>query len=193
MIIDHILGQILLLIFPVLLSGFFFWLFFMRLQWNIRFFGIALLPGLVLWAILWSTLTTDLVIVNPDLSVDRRMVLFSALYHSEDGQEFIAEKRKMQYIGTCDVYIVNKTDMVLALERVEYGTPFMPFSFGPDLIPPHRTLMENDIPDYYPAQNPPKEVSVQNGMKSATKYWLRAASREESESAYREPNQNLVP
>jgi hypothetical protein len=179
MIVNLTLGHILLLLFPAALSIFLLWLCFAKWKWNERLFAVAFIPGAILYLFLWGQLTTDVILIDENLDVERSMVFFSASYESPDHQ-----KMHVSQMGSNDVFIVNASDEALTLERVSYGESFMPFNFfGPTVIPPHRTMLESDVPDYFPKQMPPHSVSVGKGIKSDSKDWLRKATEEEVSNA----------
>lgn len=184
MIINLTLGHILLLILPLGISAFLLWFLFVKLKWNEKIFGIAFIPGAILWLFLWSSCTLDLVVVKSDLSVDRYMVFFGAEYEATDGQKIEVRRTRSEYGVRYDVFIVNTSDVTLAQETIAYGdSPFAFLSSGPDIIPPHRTLMDGSVPDDFPFDVPPGSVSVQKGIKGDSRDWLRAASEEEIQNA----------
>lgn len=193
MIINYFLGHVLLLLIPLGLTIFCFWLFFHKWKWSEKIFGVALIPGAILWLLLWMHATLDLIVIKKDRSVDHSMVFGGVTYTAEDGQVVEVRRVILGISNRCDVYIINTSDAYMAMESIGYGSsPIFLFSAGPAIIPPHRSMMETSVPDYFPNENPPGSVNVTNGVKSDSRDWLRTATDEEV-MENRGSDFNLVP
>jgi len=185
MIVGQILGYILLTIIALGVTVFFFWLFFVKNKFNEKLWVIAILPGVLVWLILWGSCTLDIVVFNGDQSVEHYMAFISGTIETSDGQKIHVHR----FNGN-DSFIINNSDAPLAVETASYGMAFN-FETCPQIIPAHRALFTYKTPDYFFEDSPPSSISVDQGIKSSMKTWLRFASDDELKKCISEDN--LIP
>lgn len=178
MVIQYHLGHVLLVLVAAVVPALLYWIGFVRLKWDAKFALLCLLPGAVVWIALESS-TNQLVIVDKELGISRRMAFFEPDYVAGDGQKMKISRETPGVESNFRVFIVNSSDTALGLESIAYGKLVSNNRMADDILPPHRTMKSSSAPDYYPDDTPSTSVSAAKGEQLVFKYWLRKVRPEE--------------
>ncbi|MDX2361639.1 MAG: hypothetical protein QNK23_12600 [Crocinitomicaceae bacterium] len=144
----------------------------------------------VLGIVILFNLPADLVVLNRDSTVTSYAFIGKITFES-NGIEFELEKKDND-----DTFIINNTGILLVFEDVEYGEQWFGLdiaSFSGDWIDAieHDSLRScGSLPDYYPWDSPPDEISVSTGSSGDTREWLRYAKTSEKEHYFNGNDRN---
>ena len=178
MVVQYHLGHMLLVLAAAAVPALLYWIGFVRLKWDAKFALLCLLPGAVVWIVVESS-TNQLVIVDKDLGISRKMAFFEPDYVADDGQKMKISRETPGVESNFRVFIVNNSDTAMGVEAIAYGKLVSNNRMADDILPPHRTMKSSSAPDYYPDDAPPSSVSATKGEQLVFKYWLRKVRPEE--------------
>lgn len=136
--------------------------------------------GIVSMFIIYNK-ANDLVVVNPNGEIEKYTFL-GRIDFSIDNITYVLKREPNK---TC--FIINKTNRLLVYESLDYGEPLfnMPILFeSVDGLEPDSMTIRKELPNYYPWENPPNSIKVQQYVKWKSKYWLHFASQHEKEVYY---------
>ena len=178
MVVQYHLGHMLLVLAAAVVPALLYWIGFVRLKYDAKFALLCLLPGAVVWIVVESN-TNQLVIVDKDLGISRKMAFFEPDYVADDGQKMKISRETPGVESNFGVFIVNNSDTAMGVEAIGYGKLVSNNRMADDILPPHRTMKSSSAPDYYPDDAPPSSVSATKGEQLVFKYWLRKVRPEE--------------
>lgn len=131
---------------------------------------IGFVVGVLSGILCWSYLTEVVIEFAGGKEARFRIAIGISEYKTTDGQTVILKQNAGK-----DVFIVNETDDVLALQRLHYGNSSNHDPLPIEIIHSHTTLLTKHIPDFYPWENPAEKILVDKSIEGdgEIRIWLR--------------------
>lgn len=139
------------------------------------FFG--LIPGLLLAATMKALMMYEVLVITPELQRTHLVIFGSTVYTAPDGQKVTIKTRENE-----SHYLINTSNIPLAIELVEYsktGQPrfVLPVRLPPDILPAHRSICIAEFPELFPEDEAPYNITSHGDYESIR--WLRRATQDE--------------
>ena len=178
MLLSTVAAYIIAILFTLGISVLLMWML-NKISKNIMLLG--LLIGVTGGIMMWSYLTVVIVEYKGSQNEETHIAILKSEFISADGQKVPLKQNSGK-----DVFIVNETDDVLALQKVNYGATQNDaanhdISF-PEIIHSHCFILVKNPPDYFPWENPSDKILVNTSTEGdgSVRLWLRIESHEES-------------
>jgi hypothetical protein len=165
------------ILFTLALSALLMWIL-NKIAKNILLLGLVI--GVTAGIMGWCYFTVVIVEYKGEKNAETHIAFFKSEFTSSDGQTVPLTSKSGK-----DVFIVNETDDVLALQKIHYGATQNDAANHdisyPEILHSHSFLLARNIPDYFPWEDPLEHVLVNTSVEgdASVRSWLRMEEKGE--------------